>query len=141
MVSRDGLHAHGLWLRVRLGEESEMERASQETWAKRVERWKASGLTAAEFAAELGISGHSLKWWKWRLGHGKKSAAARKSRLPARVARSASEVVSPLTFVEMSSPRGEPLEVVLKSGVRIRVPVDFDPVALGRLVDLLDRQR
>ena len=60
-----------------------MERASQETWANRVERWKASGLTAAEFATELGISGHSLKWWKWRLSNGKKSVGARKSRLPA----------------------------------------------------------
>jgi hypothetical protein len=115
-----------------------MERASQETWAKRVERWKASGLTAAEFAAELGISGHSLKWWKWRL---KKSEAPRKPRLPTRGARSTSSTVPALTFVEMSAARGEPLEVVLGNGVRIRVPGDFDAIALGRLLDLLDRRR
>jgi hypothetical protein len=33
-----------------------MERASRETWAKRVERWKDRGLTAKEYAAEVGIS-------------------------------------------------------------------------------------
>lgn len=41
---------------------------SREAWAKRVERWKASGLTAAEFASRHGIAATSLKWWKWRLG-------------------------------------------------------------------------
>ncbi len=45
-----------------------MERVSRETWSKRVERWKDSGLTAAEYAAEAGINAHSLSWWKWRLG-------------------------------------------------------------------------
>ena len=44
-----------------------MDRASRETWAKRVERWTDSGLTAKEYAAELGIKAHSLTWWKWRL--------------------------------------------------------------------------
>jgi hypothetical protein len=28
----------------------------REEWAKRVERWRDSGLTTAEFAAELGVS-------------------------------------------------------------------------------------
>ncbi len=37
-----------------------MGRESRETWAKRVERWKDSGLTAREYAAELGIKSHSL---------------------------------------------------------------------------------
>jgi hypothetical protein len=31
--------------------------------------------------------------------------------------------------------------VVLASGARIRVPVDFDPAALGRIVDVLDKRR
>jgi hypothetical protein len=41
-----------------------------ETWAKRVERWTDSGLTAKEYAAGLGIKAHSLTWWKWRLSSG-----------------------------------------------------------------------
>ena len=32
-----------------------MVRATRETWAKRIEKWKASGRTAEEFASELGV--------------------------------------------------------------------------------------
>jgi transposase len=113
-----------------------MERADRETWAKRVERWKDSGLSAKEFAGELGVSPKSLAWWKWELT--KKDAPPRP-----RVRRaSAKAAISPLTFVEMSAtPTREPLEVVLASGARIRVPADFDSTALGRLVELLDKRR
>jgi hypothetical protein len=47
-----------------------MERVSREAWAKRVERWRDSGLSAAEYAAEIGVKAHTLSWWKWRLGSG-----------------------------------------------------------------------
>lgn len=33
-----------------------MPKATRAEWAKRVERWKDSGLTAAEYAAETGIN-------------------------------------------------------------------------------------
>lgn len=117
-----------------------MGRESRETWSKRVERWKASGLSAAEFAAELGIKPSSLSWWKWQLS---KSVGARKSPRPARNKRAvATTTVSPLTFVEMSAPlQGDPLEVVLRGGVRVRVPVNFDAAALGRLLDVLDARQ
>ena len=35
-------------------------RVEREEWAKRVERWRDSGLTTAEFAAELGINPKTL---------------------------------------------------------------------------------
>jgi hypothetical protein len=46
-----------------------MDRVSQETRAKRVERWKFTGLTAGQFVRgrhqyELAI------WWRWRVGAG-----------------------------------------------------------------------
>ena len=40
---------------------------TREHWRKRVERWKDSGLTAQEFAAETGRSFHPLRYWSWRL--------------------------------------------------------------------------
>ena len=43
-------------------------RVAREEWAKRVERWRESGLTSAEFAAELGINPRTLTYWKWVLG-------------------------------------------------------------------------
>jgi hypothetical protein len=33
------------------------------------------------------------------------------------------------------------LELVLSSGVCVRVPVDFDDVVLGRLLDVLERRK
>jgi len=34
-------------------------------WAKRVERWQRSGLSAAKFGVREGIAGAQLSWWKW----------------------------------------------------------------------------
>jgi hypothetical protein len=106
-----------------------MARGSREVWAKRVAHWKASGLRAKEFARRQKLSEVSLKWWKWRLG-----AEARK--------RSKKTVMSPLTFVEMTTAmQREPLEIVLAGGARVRVPQDFDEAMLGRLLDVLERRR
>src|SRR6185436_12251706 len=58
-------------------------RVEREEWAKRVERWRDSGLTTAEFAAELGINPHSLTYWAWTLKReagGEKRVWAKKSR-------------------------------------------------------------
>ncbi len=136
-----------------------MARDGRDAWARRVEEWKRSGLTAKQFAARHDIKPETLKWWKWRLGreaaskHPKptrakaKTLARRSSRRPSKArshrrARATSEALSPITFVEMSAPARaagtEPLEIVLPSGVRLRVPTDFDAVALGRLLDVLD---
>lgn len=113
-----------------------MERTSRETWAKRVERWRDSGLTAKEYAAEVGVNAHSLSWWKWHLSkeqEGMRPLARRSTGRPA--------AVSPLTFVEMASAVvHESLEVVLPSSIRIRVPSSFDAPALGRLLDVLEHR-
>jgi hypothetical protein len=113
-----------------------MARADRETWAKRVERWRESGLSAAEFAAEIGVTPKSLSWWKWQLGKASAAPATKRRRKTAKVA------VSPLTFVEMSSPvRSEPIEIVFPSGVRVRVPVSADAAALTRVIQALGTPR
>jgi transposase len=114
-----------------------MERVSRGTWAKRVERWKDSGLTAKEFASEVGISADSLSWWKWRLsstsgGSSKSTSTRRRARRPA------PETSAPLTFVELpTATPAEPFEIVLPSSLRVRVPSGFDAAALRRLLDVL----
>src|SRR5688572_26715411 len=111
-----------------------MERADRETWAKRVERWKDSGLSAAEFAIEIGVTPKALSWWKWQLGKGESRKPAQRQPKRRKVA------LSPMTFVEMSTPaRSDVLELVLPSGVRIRVPAPVDFDALGRLLDVLEK--
>jgi hypothetical protein len=114
-----------------------MERTARETWAKRVERWRDSGLTAKQYASELGISAQSLSWWKWRLSSGAKAPQGAQARRPR-----ALPPPAPLTFVEMAAPPArESLEVVLPSSIRIVVPSTFDAPTLGRLLDLLEQRR
>ena len=102
-----------------------MRRETRDTWATRIAEWRASGLTAREFARREGINESTLRWWSSRLGRLAKSAA-----------------VSPLTFVEMTGAvRPEPIDIVLTSGVRLRVPQDFDAAAFERLLGALARAR
>ena len=115
-----------------------MERADRETWAKRVERWKDSGLSAAEFAAEIGVTRSALSWWKWRLS----KKVATEETPPRRRRRPTKVRISPVTFVEMSSPKApEPIEVILPSGVRVRVPVGVDVDSIARVLGVLEKQR
>jgi hypothetical protein len=132
-----------------------MQRADRTTWAKRVERWKESGLTAAEYAAEIGANANTLVFWKWKLGSEARRDAAKKpavalarrrpkltsieSLAPARPAPSVA-----LSFIEF--PRevvaagADPFEVVLLNGLRVRVPPAFKSGALGRLLDVVERR-
>lgn len=113
-----------------------MDRESRETWAKRVERWQDSGLTAKEFAAELGVNAHSLTWWKWRLSAKPKAPGEHRPRR--RAARRAPSATTALTFVEMpATVATEPFEVVLPTSLRIRVPAGFDAASLRRLLEVL----
>src|SRR4051812_33759852 len=43
-------------------------RTTEETWAKRVDAWRASGETADVFAHGKGYEGSTLRWWSSRLG-------------------------------------------------------------------------
>jgi transposase len=115
-----------------------VERESRETWAKRIERWQDSGLTAKEYAAEIGVNAHSLSWWRWHLS----SSAAATPKIaprPRRAKRASREASAPLTFVEFPTAAAvvDPFEVVLPSSVRVRVPSCFDAAALRRLLDAL----
>ncbi len=53
-----------------------MSRTSRSEWAKRVQRWAESGLTAKEFAAETGLKASTLSFWKWRLGSEQRAQVA-----------------------------------------------------------------
>ena len=115
-----------------------MERASREVWAKRVERWQDSGLTAKEFAAELDVSPNSLTFWKWKLRQSNNATDPRPSR-KLDVAKHADAPTSFLQLVPTSSPpvNVAHFEVVFASGVVVRVPPDFDEPALRRLAGVL----
>ena len=113
-----------------------MERATREVWAKRVERWQDSGLTAKEFAAELDVSPNSLTFWKWKLRQPADSARRVRKRAVVKCP-DASPSFLQLVPTKQSQAPAVHLEVVLASGAIVRVPPDFDEPTLLRLVRAL----
>ena len=121
-----------------------MSKTTSAEWAKRVERWKDSGLSAKEFAAETGLNASTLTYWSWKLRAG---AARSGSADDARTVRQTRErearrssKASP-RFVEVStaitsSPMS--LELVLSRGMILRVPTGFDEATLMRAVRALE---
>ncbi len=109
-----------------------MAREGREVWAKRVERWRESGLTANEFAAETGVNAKTLAYWRWQLAGGTRRARA--------------NAAVPVRFVELAAaaPPAETaagFEVVLAGGRVVRVPPRFDGAELSRLVQVLEGAR
>lgn len=100
---------------------------SRDEWRKRIERWQESGLTAEQFAAEVGINAGTLKYWKYRLSSSAKASAAKSA-----------FVEVPMAVAASTSPACFELEIGAK--VRLRVPAAFDGAALGRLLDVLERR-
>jgi len=121
-----------------------MARASREIWAKRVERWKDSGLSAKEFAAELDVSPKSLMFWKWKLGQlepPKGAASTARRKLKTRTARVAAPRFLQLMPTSASAPPSAALELVLRDGLVLRVAPGFDEATLLQVASLLGAAR
>ena len=131
------------------------ERESREVWAKRVERWKDSGLVCAEFCAEIDVNPRTLLYWAWRLRKdGKASAGKAKrveaprsnkamSRTPSAPRKRSPKAVEP-TFVELvtapTSSTVEAIEIVVRS-VTVRVPPTAAADIVRRAFDLAEKQK
>ena len=115
-----------------------MARDGREVWAKRVSRWRDSGLSAREFAAETGINASSLNHWAWKLGRGDDGGANGRDR-PAPAA-----PASKIGWVEVvpapeKAPAASPfLELVVDARRTVRVPPNFDADALRRLLAVIE---
>ena len=126
-----------------------MERPSAQQRAKWVERWKDSGLTAKEFAAEVGLKSTELYYWRAQLSAADPKAAddpveAGEQCRPSQPARSAKRRKRSATalprFVElpMAAVASTPAMLELLLGdVRVRVPSGFDEETLTRVVRAL----
>lgn len=116
-------------------------RVGREEWAKRVKRWRDSGLTTAEFAAELGINSRTLTYWAWTLkreASGKKRVWPPKDRKPsvAAPASSTARAVPAFVQVQSSTPLARfELEV---RGRRLHIPASFDAQELRALLQILE---
>lgn len=78
--------------------------ANAATWKRRLAEWRASGLTAAEFAAGREYAASTLTWWSWRLRRagGSTPGQVRPAAAPAPAAPAGPPARGPRT----SAPRG-----------------------------------
>lgn len=132
-----------------------MTRASRSVWEKRVERWRNSGQSAEEFAASMGFNVWTLRKWSERLRReraagpdvqldkGAQQPKGTGTRRPAAPA----GAVRPLAFVEVlpggPAAAGAPspaFEIVLRSGVTVRVPARFEPQALAQVLAAVENR-
>jgi len=115
-------------------------RVGREEWATRVERWRDSGLTTAEFAAELGINARTLTYWAWTLKReagGKRRVWPSKRRAGKAAAAPVTRRVSP-PFVEVQA-AGAAVRFELEiRGRRLHIPDTFDAGRLRSLLEILE---
>jgi len=113
-----------------------MSRATRAEWIKRVERWQDSGLTAKEFAAELDVTTSALTYWKLKLRRERGAVGAKDT--PSRT--SPTTKFLQLVPTSVHADTGAPLELILRGGVVVRVPRDFDEPTLTRVLAMLGGQ-
>jgi transposase-like protein len=100
-----------------------------------VEQWKRSGQSAAAYAAQIGVHATTFGSWVRKLQQGDPESGSEQ-------ATGGSRSAAGVSFVELVAPLeaagAERFEVVLRSGVQLRVPVGFQSEALRRLLDVLE---
>jgi len=112
-------------------------RASREVWAKRVERWRDSGLSAPEFARELGVNPRTLSYWKYALKRAPAPSAPKaRGRRPRLIAPGAAG--SSFVRIEGAATIADRFELELSKGRRLWIPASFDAATLRRLLDTLE---
>lgn len=96
--------------------------AVRATWAERVEGWRASGVTAAEYSRRGGFSERTLRYWSWRLG--------REARAFVRVVREQAPTTVPASVTTIED-----------GAARVLVPGTFDRGVLRDVLAVLREPR
>ena len=89
---------------------------------------RASGLSLAVFARRHGLTVQRLRWWRQRLTPAASVTPAPPQWLPVQL------------LPELTRRPALPLEVVVRGGQVIRVPAEFDPAVLRRVVAVLETE-
>jgi transposase-like protein len=99
------------------------DRATRQRWQQRLQRFRQSGLSVADFCAQEHVSPASFYAWRRRLQHAPTPPAADAPRLvPVRL---------------VTPPASAPVELLLPSGVMLRLSPDTDLLWLRQLLPLL----
>ena len=97
-------------------------------WSKRIEEWRASGLTAKEFSAKHGLPVHGLRNWSYRL-----RAVEKVKLIPV-------TVKPPADSLPSSTAEADPARPALTlelGGVHVVVSTGFDRATLRAVLDVL----
>jgi hypothetical protein len=105
--------------------------ANETEWAERVRQAEASGLSIPAFAAKHQLSKSALYSWRHRLAGEATEASSRPSAATA------------LAFIRLEplaqQAAAEPIEVLLRNGRVVRVPLAFDEGVLARVLNVAER--
>ena len=109
--------------------------ADEETWSKRVEAWRESGLKASEFCVGREFNVAGLYFWSSKLRRAPRGAERATVRL-ARVVRRPSEerVTEDESEVEL------PLVMIELAGVRVFVPSGVERATLSAVLGALEER-
>jgi hypothetical protein len=110
-------------------------RRSREDWREILAELERSGEPVVAFCEKRGIRVGLLKWWRWQLRRGSKSAKkARTGKRRKIVAKAAKDVrLVPVTVLGVGTRREETLTVVI-SDLQVRVEIGTDVAYVGALV-------
>ena len=103
-------------------------------WRGLLERWRASGLSQAEFCRRRGIPISKFAWWKRRLSAGGAARLVRR----ARPGREAAVDCSFIPVHVVAAPAAGELELTLRGGRVLRFGVDVDAGKLAVIVAALE---
>lgn len=102
-----------------------MARRTKDDWAKLVESWKSSGLTAAQFGEAWEVNPRTLVYWQWRL---RKEGRARMRR--------STKAATP-TFTELALAAVPAAIEVVVGDVVVRVPPGASAEQVRGLLDIV----
>jgi hypothetical protein len=95
-------------------------------WGRLLRERRRTGESVADFCTRRGVPVHQFYWWQRRL----RAVVA----VDAPQSRHAADFVP----VRFALPGAGPIEVMHRDGHLIRLPIGFDPVSLGHLLQALE---
>ena len=114
-----------------------MKTETEAVWAERVEEWRKSGKSAAEFAADKPYAGSTLQWAASRLKQSPPRASKPRTGRPVSVGE-----IRMAKVVRRTNPEAAVAEMVIEvAGTRIGVRRGFDRALLREVVSALSEGR